>query len=389
MLPKNLVILGSTGSIGKSTLEVIRNHPGTFVVRALAAHSNVELLAQQYHEFKPEYLGLADETKLDQLKSLLKDEKVQIVVGEEELVGLTSIMMVDVVVNAIVGAAGLLASLQTINMGRTLAVANKESLVCGGPLFRQIIPKTKANVLPIDSEHSAIWQALQAGKEKELKKIIITASGGPFRTLPKEQFEQITKKEALNHPTWNMGAKITIDSATLANKGLEVIEATVLFDVPVDKVEVVVHPQSIIHSMVEFVDSSVIAQLSLPDMKLPISYALFWPERRQSAFGKIDWNKMKELTFEQADMEKFPALKLAFEVAKTGGTAPAVFNAANEIAVAAFLNDEIKFVHIPEIIRYTVEAAELVELPDLNHIIAADKRAREIAQTRIKEVVCS
>ena len=385
---KNIVILGSTGSIGKATLEVIRSHPGRFTVRALAAHNNVELLAAQYKEFRPEYLGLADTSKIADLQALLKDEPVKIVGGEEELVGLTSILMVDMVVNAIVGSAGLIASLQTINMGRTLAVANKESLVCGGPLFRRIIAQTSARVLPIDSEHSAIWQALQAGKEKELQKIIITASGGPFRTLPLKQFDSITKAQALAHPTWQMGNKITIDSATLANKGLEVMEAVILFDVPVSKVEVVVHPQSIIHSMVEFVDSSIIAQLSNPDMKLPINYALFWPERMASPYGKIDWAQLKSLTFEPPDYEKFPALKIAFEVAQTGGTAPAVYNAANEVAVASFLDESIAFRHIPDIIKYTLDTMEIHPLPELDHILKADKRARDIAREYVKETIC-
>ena len=385
MLPKNLVILGSTGSIGKSTLEVIDAHPGSFVVRAIAGHSNVELLAQQYHRYHPEYVGLADESKRADLETLLKNEPVKIVVGDKEIVGLTSIEMVDIVINAIVGSAGLLASLQTVNMGRTLAVANKESLVCGGPLFPAITEKTGAKILPIDSEHSAIWQALEGNKHEQVKNIILTASGGPFRNLPKDQFVNITKAQALDHPTWKMGPKITIDSATLANKGLEVMEAVVLFDIPAERVKVVIPPQSIIHSMVEFVDSSTIAQLSLPDMKLPISYALFWPDRVKSEFGSIDWTEMGDLSFEKPDLDKFRALRLAFEAAKLGGTAPAIYNSANETAVNAFLKEEIEFFRIPEVIETTLAKVEVVHNPGLNDILNADKTARTTATGLIRK----
>lgn len=385
MLPKNLVILGSTGSIGKSTLEVVSAHPGRFVVRAIAGHSNVKLLAEQYHKYHPEYIGLADEAKRAELETLLKKEPVKIVVGDKEIIGLTSILMADIVVNAIVGSAGLLASLQTVNMGRTLAIANKESLVCGGALFADITERTGAKILPVDSEHSAIWQALEGNKHEQVKNIILTASGGPFRNLPKDQFAKITKAQALNHPTWKMGPKISIDSATLANKGLEVMEAVVLFDIPADRIKVVIHPQSIIHSMVEFVDSSTIAQLSQPDMKLPISYALFWPERVKSDFGAIDWTKMADLTFEEPDLDKFRALKLAFEAAKLGGTAPAIYNSANEMAVKAFLKEEIEFVKIPELIEKTLEKIEVVTRPGLNDILKADTTAREIAAELIRK----
>lgn len=387
-MTKNLVILGSTGSIGKSTLEVVEKYPGSFTIRALAAYSNVELLVKQYHKYMPEYLCIVDESKYEELKSRLKDEPVKIVAGEEELVGLTSIEMVDIVVNAVVGAAGLRASIQTVRIGRDLALANKESLVCGGPLFKPIIEQTKAKILPIDSEHSAIWQTLRAGAENELKNIIITASGGPFRATPKEKFQTITKEQALNHPTWKMGNKITIDSATLANKGLEVMEAVVLFNLPVERIKVVIHPQSVIHSMVEYVDSSVIAQLSMPDMKLPIAYALFFPDRKPHTYGAIDWSKLKELTFEEPDFEKFRALKLAFDAAKEGGTAPAAFNAANEIAVDAFLNDRIKFIQIPELIEFAVDNFNIVKHPSLTDILETDKNVRELTENRIKEIIC-
>jgi len=251
-----------------------------------------------------------------------------------------------------------------------------------------LIEKTKAKILPIDSEHSAIWQVLACGVEKEIRNIIITASGGPFREYPKEKFESITVEQALNHPTWKMGSKITIDSATLVNKGLEVIEAVVLFNMPVNKVKVIIHPQSIIHSMVEYVDSSIIAQMSQPDMKLPITYALFWPNRIESSFGTLDFSKLKELTFEEPDFEKFHALKIAYDVARQGQTAPAIFNAANEIAVSGFLNRAIKFTQITDIIEDTLNNLNIVSQPDLDDILEADKKAREFAGKKIKESTC-
>ncbi len=383
MTPKKLVILGSTGSIGRSTLEVLKAHPGRFSVRALAAYSNVDLLIEQYQQVRPEVVCLIDPTAAREVRLRLKDQPVEVLVGEEELIRLASMDDVDMVVNAVVGAAGLRASLETVKKGRTLALANKESLVCGGPLFPDIIEKTKARILPIDSEHSAIWQALACGKENEVRRIIITASGGPFRQLPPEQFKEITCEQALSHPTWNMGPKITIDSATLANKGLEVIEAVVLFSVPVEKVKVVIHPQSIIHSMVEFIDSSIMAQLSKPDMKLPITYALFWPERVESDFGTLDFDQLSQITFEKPDLKKFRALKIAYDVASAGGTAPAIFNAANEVAVGAFLKSAVKFTDITDIIEKVVDKIDVVSRPSLDDILQADRMARETANKMI------
>ena len=385
MIAKRLVVLGSTGSIGRSTLEVVSAHPDSFVVRALAAYSNVDLLVKQYLQYRPEYVCLVKSENLSALRERLAGQPVKVVAGEDEMIKLTALNDVDMVVNAVVGAAGLRASLETVRQGRPLALANKESLVCGGPLFPPILKKTGGRILPIDSEHSAIWQALSAGRETELKRIIITASGGPFRDLPFEQFGSITVEKALNHPTWKMGPKITIDSATLVNKGLEVIEAVVLFSITVSKVEIVIHPQSIVHSMVEFVDSSIIAQLSRPDMKLPISYALFWPDRVQSDFGKLDFSEAFQLTFHAPDRNKFRALDLAYQVAATGGTAPAVFNAANEVAVAAFLTSAVKFTEITDIIDYTLQKADFVAEPQLDDILLADKRAREFAGEQIRK----
>jgi len=384
MISKKLVILGSTGSIGRSTLEVIQAHPGHFDVIALAAYSNVDLLVEQYEIFKPEYLCLVNENKEQQLRERLKDKKVKILIGEKELLQLVKLDDVDVVVNAIVGASGLKASLETVSMGRVLALANKESLVCGGSLFPSMVKKYRAKILPIDSEHSAIWQVLACGKEKEIKQLIITASGGPFRNLPFEEFHTIDVKRALNHPTWKMGPKITIDSATMVNKGLEIIEASVLFSISTEKIKVVIHPQSIVHSMVEFIDSSIIAQLSKPDMKLPITYALFWPHRVESKFGELKFEQLTELTFEPPNLEKFRAIKIAYEVAEQNGTAPAIFNAANEIAVQGFLDGTINFLKITDIIENTLEKINVVSRPNLDDILDADKQAREWARKLLK-----
>jgi len=387
MSPRTIVLLGSTGSIGRSTLDVIDAHPGAFELKALAAYSSADILLEQYRRYHPEYLCLVREDRADWLRDQLKDEPVELLVGEEQLVKLAA-LEVDLVVNAVVGAAGLLASLETVNRGGVLALANKESLVAGGPLFPEIMKRTGAKILPIDSEHSALWQALASGKESEIRRLIITASGGPFRTWPIEKFESITPAQALNHPTWKMGPKITIDSATLANKGLEVIEAVALFRVPVERVSVVVHPQSIIHSMVEFVDSSIIAQISNPDMRLPICYALFWPDRVESEFGRLEPAALTDLTFEEPDLQRFGALRLAFEVARTGGTAPAVFNAANEIAVEAFLKEHIKFTEITDIIENTVNTVPIVSKPQLDDVLAADRAARTAAREKVGKTQC-
>ncbi len=388
MSSRNLAILGSTGSIGQSTAKVILDHPEAFDVKALGAFRSVDLLEKQYRQFRPDYLCLIDPDAAAVLSGRLKDEPVEVLCGPEDMVRLAGLDNVDTVLNAVVGAAGLRVSLAAVEHGKKLALANKESLVAGGPLFADLCSNSKPTILPVDSEHSAIWQALRAGEEKEVKNIILTASGGPFRTLPMEEFANITVERALVHPTWDMGAKITIDSATMTNKGLEVIEAAVLFSVPVDRVKIVVHPQSIIHSMVEFCDSSVIAQLSNPDMCLPIVYALFWPERAESSFGRIDWSEMKDLTFEDPDYKRFPAIKLAYEVARVGGTAPAVYNAANEIAVGAFLKEAIKFTDIADIVIRTIDSVDIIQRPQLDDILRADEEARERARQTVETQAC-
>ena len=388
MMPKNIVLLGSSGSIGRSTLDVVRRHPTELKVQALAANSNIDLLVEQFHEFRPEYVCLV-ETKLHrELKERLKNESVQILSGKDEMIELAALKNADIVVNAVVGAAGLLASVETVKHRKILALANKESMVAAGPLLNNLAKKSGARIIPIDSEHSAIFQILESKNISEVKSIILTASGGPFRELPLEKFADITLEQALKHPTWKMGKKITIDSATLVNKGLEIIEAVNLFEMSPNKVKVVIHPQSIIHSMVEFFDSSIMAQLSHPDMRMPITYALFWPERAKSEFGRMDFSKQTNLTFEPPDFNRFPALKLAFAVSQKGGTAPAIFNAANEIAVEAFLNKAISFVDIVRIIEETVAEIDSIDEPNLEDILNADKQARNLAETMTGQTIC-
>jgi 1-deoxy-D-xylulose-5-phosphate reductoisomerase len=385
MMPRRIAILGSTGSIGLSTEKVLLAHPGAFEVRVLGAFSNHEILERQYRQFHPHYLCLIDPQAAETLRAHLKGEPVEVLSGQEEMVRLAGLHEVDIVLNAVVGAAGLMVSLEAVKAGKQLALANKESLVAGGSLFPPICEKTGARILPIDSEHSAVWQALAAGKPEEIRRIILTASGGPFKDLPLDEFKNVTVEQALSHPTWKMGKKITIDSATMANKGLEVIEAVSLFEMPAERITVVIHPQSIIHSMVEYCDSSVIAQLSRPDMALPITYALFWPDRTESDFGRINWNEMPELTFEEPDYRRFPLVRLAYLVAEAGGTAPAVFNAANEVAVEAFLKGAIGFTEIVDIVQGAVESVENTADPDLEAILRADQQARESATRKVEQ----
>jgi 1-deoxy-D-xylulose-5-phosphate reductoisomerase len=388
MRPKNIVLLGSSGSIGRSTLDVIRNHPDSLKVTALAANANIKLLIEQYFEFRPNQVCLADESLSGELKDKLKGEPVEILSGRDEMVGLAALKSADTVVNAIVGAAGLLASIEAVKNKKILALANKESMVAAGTILQELAKKSGARIIPIDSEHSAIFQVLESHDVSEVKNIILTASGGPFRELPLEKFSEITLEQALNHPTWKMGKKITIDSATLVNKGLEVIEAVNLFSIEPDRVKVVIHPQSIVHSMVEFTDSSIIAQLSLPDMRMPITYALFWPKRTTSEFGKMDFRQMTNLTFEPPDFKRFPALKLAFDVAKRGGTAPAIYNAANEVAVEAFLNRAISFVDIVKTIEETMSEMNIIDNAGLEDVLSADKQARQIAERMAVQPAC-
>ena len=373
---KKISLLGSTGSIGVNTLDVVERYPEKFQVCALSAGSNVELFARQIRKFKPRLVALFDVTKIDILRELVADLDVEIVSGPEGLVSVASFLDADLVVSGVVGSVGLLPALSALRAGKNLALANKETLVIAGELVLQEAELTNAKVIPIDSEHSAIFQALNGEKPERIKKIILTASGGPFRTFSLKQMENITVKEALNHPNWSMGAKITIDSSTMMNKGLEYIEAKWLFGVNTN-VEVIVHAQSIIHSMIEFVDTSIIAQLGIPDMRVPIAYALTYPDRFVSELPSLDLALMGDLTFEAPDLERFPCLQLAMDAMKTGETMPAVLNAANEVAVQAFLDEQIPYKEISEIIRMVMHNHHPVPLKELQNILDADLWARE------------
>ena len=373
---KKISLLGSTGSIGVNTLDVVERYPEKFQVCALSAGSNVELFARQIRKFKPTLVALFDVTKIDILKELVADLDVEIISGPEGLVSVASFLDADLVVSGVVGSAGLLPALSALRAGKNLALANKETLVIAGELVLQEAELTNAKVIPIDSEHSAIFQALNGEKSERIKKIILTASGGPFRTFSLKQMENITVKEALNHPNWSMGAKITIDSSTMMNKGLEYIEAKWLFGVNTN-VEVIVHAQSIIHSMIEFVDTSIIAQLGIPDMRVPIAYALTYPDRFVSELPSLNLASMSDLTFEAPDLEKFPCLQLAMDAMKIGETMPAVLNAANEVAVQAFLEEQIPYKEISEIIRMVMHNHRPVPLKEIQNILDADLWARE------------
>jgi len=373
---KKISLLGSTGSIGVNTLDVVERYPENFQICALSAGSNVELFAHQIRKFKPALAALFDSTKIDALKELVGDLDVEIVSGPEGTVSAASLPQADLVVSGVVGSAGLLPALSALKAGKNLALANKETLVIAGELVLKEAERTGTHIIPIDSEHSAIFQALNGEKPERIKKIILTASGGPFRTFTLKQMENVTVQDALNHPNWSMGAKITIDSSTMMNKGLEYIEAKWLFGVDT-KVEVIVHAQSIIHSMIEFVDTSIIAQLGLPDMRVPIAYALTYPDRFESELPSLDLATMGNLTFEAPDFERFPCLQLAMDAMEMGQTMPAVLNAANEIAVQAFLDELIPYKDIAEIIRMVMQNHSPVPLHELQNVLDADHWARE------------
>ena len=382
-MKKRLVILGSTGSIGKSALDVIASNKERIEVLGLSAHSNIDLLLKQIHDFRPSFVAVTDEKTYAKFKSTFLLPSVELLGPPDGIEKLASLPEADIVLNAIVGAAGLSASLSAVRAGKRLALANKESMVIGGEMLNHLRKQTGAEIIPVDSEHSAIWQALGSGNRGEVKKIILTGSGGPFRELPLEEFGAITRERALSHPVWKMGPKITIDSATMMNKGLELLEAVQLFELSPEKIEIVIHPQSIVHSMVEFIDSSIIAQMSNPDMRLPIAYSLFYPKRIPSKNGQVNLIEIGSLTFEKPDYVKFPLLKAAYSVAKTGGTLPAVFNAANEVAVAAFLDNTIGFQKIPDIVINSMEKHNPVVNPSYQDIIEADSEGRRLARELI------
>jgi len=377
---KKILILGSSGSIGVNTLNVVRNFPDKFSVVGLTVNSRIDVLEQQIKEFHPEFVVVTDESKARELKSNIGN-LCEVLSSYDELLNAASQREYDILLGSIVGFAGLAPTLEAIKRGKRIALANKETLVVAGELVTKLVLENDAEILPVDSEHSAIYQCLVGENLNEVEKLIITASGGPFLNKDKSFFENATVDEALNHPNWKMGSKITIDSATMMNKGLEVIEAHWLFGLPVEKIDVVVHPQSIIHSMVQFVDGSIKAQLGLPDMKLPIQYALTFPERLQNDFKRTDLPAINNLTFIKPDFDKFECLKLAFDVIKAGGTAPCILNAANEIAVDKFMNKKIKFSQISDLISRALDKIENHSDPDIETIFECDMKTREFVSS--------
>ena len=373
----NIAVLGSTGSIGRSALEVIAASGGRLRAVALSANGNTELLLKQTHALRPSRIVVTDRAAAARQDWSSLPAGVELLVGPEVLDRLAADADVDIVVSAIVGSAGLRSTWAALNAGKTVALANKESLVVGGPLITELARRKNAKILPVDSEHSAVFQSLQAGRPEEVRRIVLTASGGPFRTFSPAQLAQVTVADALAHPTWAMGPKITVDSATLMNKALEIIEARWLFGLSAEQIGVVIHPQSIVHSMVEYRDGSVIAQLSPPDMKLPIQYSLTWPERREGVAAKLDWSRVMELRFEPPDFERFGALRLGLEAAAAGGTAGAVLNGANEGAVAAFLAGRLPFDRIVPACKSVLENHQFNPSPSLDEAIEADRWVRQ------------
>ena len=376
MNPKRISILGATGSIGQSTLDVVRQVEGLSVF-AMSGHSRLDLLVEAAKEFRPKYVVATCETAASSFDFGALPHGTELLIGQDQVEKIASAEEVDVVVAAIVGIAGLPGTMAAVKAGKTVALANKETLVVAGQLITDLAAESGSMILPVDSEHSAIFQALQAGKSDEVSRIILTASGGPFRDFSAQDLKIVTVEQALAHPTWQMGDKISIDSATMMNKALEVIEARWLFDLPAEKIEVVVHPQSIVHSMVEFVDHSTVAQLSPPDMRLPIQYALSWPNRIAGVSPKLDLSRPQTLEFIPPDMDRFPALGLGFEVAAKGGTSGAVLNAANESAVAAFINRELSFTDIASACRQILEQHDFIANPNLEQLMACDQWARQ------------
>ena len=376
-LTTKIAVLGSTGSIGRSTLDVIAASHGTLSTAAISAHSNLDQAVEQARAMKPQWLVATDPVRASGFDWSGLPRETELVVGEDGLADVVSRDEVDVVVSAIVGSAGLRGTWAGLEAGKRIALANKETLVMAGPLVMQLAERSGGRILPVDSEHSAIHQAIQAGDPSHVHRIILTASGGPFRNHSLEQLSQVTVPEALAHPTWKMGKKITIDSATMMNKALEMIEARWLFDLAPDQIEVVIHPQSVIHSMVEFIDGAVVAQLSPPDMKLPIQYALSYPQRWPGPAEKLDWTRVQHFDLEPPDVERFPALELGREVAGLGGTAGAVLNAANEAAVHEFLNEQLPFHEIVPVCRSVLEHHDFDTSPSLQQLIQLDAWARQ------------
>ena len=381
MKKKQIAILGSTGSIGTQALKVIEEHPDLYEAYALTANNQVELLAEQARKFMPAAVVIANEAKYLALKEMLADLPIQVYAGADALCEIVEAKPIDVVLASMVGYAGLRPTMNAIRAGKAIALANKETLVVAGELINALAQQYKTPILPVDSEHSAIFQCLEPNNA--LEKVILTASGGPFRKFTMDQLQHVTKVQALKHPNWEMGAKITIDSATMMNKGFEVIEAKWLFGVRPDQIEVVVHPQSIIHSMVQYEDGAVKAQLGMPDMRLPIQYAFSYPQRIKASFDRLDFSKMTELTFEQPDTNRFRCLALAYEALNRGGNMACIVNAANEVVVSAFLKDRISFLRMSEVIEQSMAKVSFIQTPTYEDYVATDAEARRVAESLI------
>lgn len=379
MKKRQLAILGSTGSIGTQALEVVSEHSDLFEVYALTANNQVDLLINQARKYMPEVVVIANERKYPELKEALEDLPIKVWAGADAIAQMVQSEPIDMVLTAMVGYSGLRPTISAIKAGKAIALANKETLVVAGELIMKLATEHKVPILPVDSEHSAIFQCLTGAYDNSIEKILLTASGGPFRRKTLEELATVTKAQALRHPNWTMGAKITIDSASMMNKGFEMIEAKWLFDVTPDQVQVVVHPQSVIHSMVQFEDGAVIAQLGIPDMKLPIAYAFSFPTRMRSMAPRLDFNQYSTLTFEEPDMERFRNLAFAFEAARQGGNMPCILNAANEVVVAAFLQDRIGFLQMSDVIERTMRKASFIVNPSYEDYVATDTEARRLA----------
>ncbi|WP_246833923.1 1-deoxy-D-xylulose-5-phosphate reductoisomerase [Pedobacter sp. G11] len=378
-LPKNITILGSTGSIGTQALEVVRDNPAIFKVSVLSALKNSELLIQQAKEFKPETVVICDETQYRYVKDALSSFDIQVLAGEAALTEVAAYPQSDIVLTALMGSVGLKPTIAAIKAGKNIALANKETLVVAGEYITELARQHQVKILPVDSEHSAIFQCLVGEEQNEIEKIYLTASGGPFLSKDKSFLASVKKEQALKHPNWVMGAKITIDSASLMNKGLEVIEAKWLFDLNVDQIDVIVHPQSIIHSIVQFTDGSMKAQMGVPDMKLPIQYALNYPDRLKNDFKRFNFLDYPTFSFQQADLDTFKNLDLAFQSLRKGGNMPCILNAANEVVVEAFLKDKIGFLQMSDVIEQCMEEISFIEKPQLTDYLETDKHSRILA----------
>ena len=381
---KQIAILGSTGSIGTQTLDVVRQHPNEFSVYALSAHRSLDLLIQQALEFNPAVVCIADERLYQPLREALNDLPIKVMAGEKAIAEMVTMPAIDVVVAAMVGYAGLRPTIEAIKAKKTIALANKETLVVAGEIICRLAKRHQVSILPVDSEHSAIFQSLVGEDMHSVEKLLLTASGGPFRTFTYAQMQHVTAAQALQHPNWEMGAKITIDSASMMNKGFEVIEARWLFDIPVEKIQVLVHPQSVIHSAVQFVDGSVKAQLGTPDMRIPIQYALTYPERWLSDVPRLDLFAVKQLTFEEPDMQRFPNLRLAYEAMEKGGNMPCILNAANEVVNLAFREEKCGFLQMSDVIAKTMERTAFITEPTYEDYVLTDTEARKIATETLK-----